>query len=151
MEHSSISDSCVLVRGSGAGFSQEIVAGPHHLSADEPGTSGGKDSGPTPYDLLLAALGACTSMTVGMYARRKKWPLEGIVVRLQHTKTHAEDCAECGTRVGIVDCIERELELTGPLTAEQRSELLEIAEKCPVHRTLKSEIDIRTVEEPARS
>jgi uncharacterized OsmC-like protein len=143
-EKSSISNPNVVVRGNGVGFSQEIVAGRHHLIADEPVAGGGKDSGPTPYDLLLAALGACTSMTVGMYARRKNWPLEGVVVRLRHSKIHAEDCAECETKGGILDRIERELEFTGPLTAEQRSKLLEIAEKCPVHRTLESEINIRS-------
>jgi uncharacterized OsmC-like protein len=90
-EQSSIRDPNVLVRGSGAGFSQEIIAGSHRLTADEPVAAGGTDIGPTPYDLLLAALGACTSMTVGMYARRKKWPLAGIVVRLRHSKIHAED------------------------------------------------------------
>jgi uncharacterized OsmC-like protein len=142
--HSSMPHPNVLVRGTGSSFSQEIVAGSHHLAADEPVAAGGKDSGPNPYDLLLAALGACTSMTVGMYARRKNWPVEDIVVRLLHSKIHAKDCAECETKVGILDHIERELEVTGPLTAEQRSKLLEIAEKCPVHRTLKSEINIRT-------
>jgi uncharacterized OsmC-like protein len=140
-EQSSITDPNVLVRGSGAGFSQEIIAGSHRLTADEPVAAGGTDIGPTPYDLLLAALGACTSMTVGMYARRKKWPLAGIVVRLRHSKIHAEDCTACETKDGILDRIERELELTGPLTTEQRSKLLEISEKCPVHRTLKSEIN----------
>lgn len=134
----------VVVRGSGTGFTQEIVAGRHHFSADEPVTSGGQDVGPTPYDLLLAALGACTSMTVGMYARRKNWPLDGVVVRLRHSKIHAEDCMACEREAGILDRIESELEFLGPLTAEQRAQLLEIAEKCPVHRTLKSEIDIRT-------
>jgi uncharacterized OsmC-like protein len=134
----------VVVRGSGAGYSQEILAGPHHLSADEPIAAGGTDKGPGPYDLLLAALGACTSMTVGMYARRRNWPLKEIVVRLRHSKTHAEDCTECETKEGILDHIDRELDLTGPLTLEQRSKLLDIAEKCPVHRTLKSEINIRT-------
>jgi len=143
-EHSSMPNPSVLVRGAGASFSQEIVAGKHRLTSDEPVAAGGKDAGPTPYDLLLAALGACTSMTVGMYARRKNWPLEDIVVRLKHSKIHAEDCADCETREGMLDHIERELEFSGPLTPEQRSKLLEIAEKCPVHRTLKSKISIRT-------
>ena len=106
--------------------------------------SGGADAGPSPYDLLLAALGACTSMTVAMYARRKQWPLEAVTVRLTHTKIHAEDCAECETREGMLDRIEREITLTGALSAEQRERLLEIANRCPVHRTLVSEIDIRT-------
>jgi len=134
----------VTVRGSGAGFSQEIIVGSHHLKADEPVRSGGNNTGPSPYELLLAGLGACTSMTVGMYARRKNWQLEGIVVRLRHSRMHAEDCAECETKVGFLDRIDVELELTGPLTSEQRSKLLEIAEKCPVHRTLESEIDIQS-------
>jgi uncharacterized OsmC-like protein len=134
----------VVVRGSGAGFSQEITVGSHHLKADEPVRSGGNDTGPSPYEFLLAGLGACTSMTVGMYARRKNWQLEGIVVRLRHSRIHAEDCAECETKVGFLDRIDVELELTGALTSEQRSKLLEIAEKCPVHRTLESEIDIQS-------
>lgn len=143
-EHIGITDPSVLVRGIGAGLSQEITAGRHHLTADEPVAVGGMDTGPNPYDLLLAALGACTSITVEMYARRKNWPLERIVVRLRHSKIHAEHCAECETREGILDHIDRELEFMGPLTAGQRSKLLEIAEHCPVHRTLKSEINIRS-------
>src|ERR1700675_2371971 len=143
-ENTAITNPSVVVRGCGAGFSQQIIAGRHHLTADEPVAAGGMDTGPNHYDLLLAALGACTSMTVGMYARRKNWPLEDIVVRLRHSKIHAKDCAECETKVGILDHIERELEFSGPLTAEQRSKLLEISEKCPVHRTLKSEINIRS-------
>jgi len=134
----------VTVRGSAADFSQEITVGNHHLQADEPVRSGGNDTGPSPYEFLLAGLGACTSMTVGMYARRKNWQLEGIVVRLRHSRIHAEDCAECETKVGFLDHIDVELELTGALTSEQRSKLLEIAEKCPVHRTLESEIDIQS-------
>ena len=134
----------VVVRGSGAGLVQEIHAGRHRLVADEPVSAGGTDAGPSPYDLLIAALGACTSMTVGMYARRKSWPLEEITVRLRHSKIHATDCAECETKEGMLDRIERDLHFTGPLTDEQRSKLLEIANKCPVHRTLTSEIDIET-------
>jgi putative redox protein len=142
--HPSILEPNVVVRGNAVSFAQEIVAGSHHLTADEPATAGGTNSGPTPYDLLLSALGACTSMTVGMYARRKNWPLEGVIVRLRHSKIHAEDCAACDTKEGILDRIERELELAGPLTAEQREKLLQIAESCPVHRTLKSQIDIES-------
>jgi uncharacterized OsmC-like protein len=134
----------VIVRGSGTGFSQEVVVGRHRLVVDEPIAAGGTDKGPTPYDLLLAALGACTAITLTMYSQRKKWPLEGAVVRLRHSRIHSEDCADCETKEGYLDRIERELELTGPLLPEQRSRLLEIAEKCPVHRTLKSEIDIRS-------
>jgi uncharacterized OsmC-like protein len=134
----------VVVRGSAAGFEQEIHAGRHRLKADEPVAAGGTDAGPTPYDLLLAALGACTSMTVALYARRKSWPLEAVTVRLRHGRIYATDCANCETKEGMIDRIERDLEFAGPLTAEQRSKLVEIAEKCPVHRTLVSEIDIRT-------
>jgi uncharacterized OsmC-like protein len=136
----------VVVRGSAAGFEQEIHAGPHRLRADEPATSGGTDTGPSPYELLLAALGACTSMTVAMYARRKAWPLEEVGVHLRHSKIHATDCAECETKEGMLDRIERDIHFAGPLTVEQRSKLLEIANKCPVHRTLTSEIDIETRE-----
>ncbi len=138
-------EAAVVVRG-GAGLAQEIVAGGHRLSADEPVALGGTDSGPSPYDLLLAALGACTSMTVALYARRKGWPLEGVTVRLRHARIHAADCAECETKVGMLDRIEREVRFEGALSAEQRSRLLEIASKCPVHRTLTSEVDIRTRE-----
>ena len=134
----------VVVRGSASGFAQEIHAGRHRIVADEPVSAGGTDSGLSPYDLLLAALGACTSMTVGMYARRKSWPLEEVTVHLRHSKIHATDCAECETKDGMLDRIERDIHFAGPLTEEQRSKLLEIANKCPVHRTLTSEIDIVT-------
>jgi len=132
----------VVVRGSAAGFVQEIHAGPHRFHADEPASAGGTDTGPSPYDLLLAALGACTSMTVSMYARRKAWPLEDVIVHLRHSKIYAADCAECETKEGMLDHIERDIHFAGPLTDEQRAKLLEIANKCPVHRTLTSEIDI---------
>ena len=134
----------VIVRGGATGFAQEIEADRHRLVADEPVEAGGTDAGPSPYELLLAALGACTSMTVSMYARRKQWPLEAVTVRLRHARIHAQDCAECETKEGMLDRIEREIDLTGPLDAEQRGRLLEIANRCPVHRTLVSEIDIRT-------
>jgi len=142
--HPSILEPNVVVRGNAVSFAQEIVAGSHRFTADEPAAAGGTNSGPTPYDLLLSALGACTSMTIGMYARRKNWPLEGVIVRLRHSKIHAEDCAACETKEGILDRIERELEFAGPLTTEQRAKLLLIAESCPVHRTLKSQIDIES-------
>ena len=134
----------VIVRGDAAGFAQEIVVGPHRMTADEPIEVGGKDSGPSPYDLLLAALGSCTSMTVAMYARLKKWPLESVTVNLRHSKIHAADCRDCETKEGKIDRIEREIHLVGNLDTEQQKRLLEIADKCPVHRTLKSEIDIQT-------
>jgi putative redox protein len=134
----------VIVRGSADGFAQTIQAGSHRLHADEPESVGGTNTGATPYDLLLAALGSCKAMTVGLYARRKKWPLEQITVSLRHSKIHAVDCAECETKAGRIDRIECEIQLTGSITAEQRSRLLEIADMCPVHRTLKAEIEIKT-------
>jgi uncharacterized OsmC-like protein len=134
----------VIVTGNATGFAQEIQAGSHLLTADEPAEAGGTDMGPSPYELLLAALGSCTSMTVAMYAKRKGWPLERVTVSLRHSKIHASDCAECETREGKLDRIERDIQLTGALTTEQQSRLLDIANKCPVHRTLKSEIHIRT-------
>ena len=139
----------VIVRGDATGFAQQIQVGAHQLSADEPIESGGTDTGPSPYDLLLAALGSCTSMTIGLYARRKNWPLQEAVVSLWHSKIHAADCAECETREGKIDRIEREIQLIGSLTSEQRSKLMEIADMCPVHRTLTSEINIRTKEKAA--
>ncbi len=133
----------VIVRESGLGrLTQSIAAGPHALSADEPKSLGGNASGPTPYDLLLAALGACTTMTLRMYANRKRLPLERAAVHLRHQKIHAEDCADCETKAGKLDHIEREISLEGPLDEEQRAKLLEIADKCPVHRTLHSEVKI---------
>ncbi len=133
----------IVVRGDAENFEQEISAGKHRLLADEPVSAGGGDAGPNPYDYLLASLGVCTSMTVGLYARRKKFPLENITVSLSHSRIYAIDCEECETKEGMLDRIEVEIELTGPLTAEQRAMLMEIAAKCPVHRTLTSEINIR--------
>jgi putative redox protein len=134
----------VIVRGDAAGFAQTIAAGSHRLTSDEPADVGGSDTGPTPYDLLLAALGSCTSMTVAMYARRKGWPLEAVTIRLRHAKIHAADCEGCETKEGRLDHIERAVELTGALSDEQRARLLDIASKCPVHRTLLSEIHVET-------
>ena len=133
----------IVVRGDARSFTQEIAAGRHRLVADEPVSAGGGDAGPDPYDYLLASLGVCTSMTVGLYARRKQFPLENIKVSLWHSRIHAKDCEECETREGMVDRIDVEVELTGALTAEQHAALMDIAAKCPVHRTLTSEINIR--------
>lgn len=137
-----LTHSDVVVRGNPKQFLQEITVGKHHLQADEPFSIGGNDAAPDPYDYLLAALGACTSMTIGLYARRSKWPLEQIAVTLRHSRIHATDCADCETKTGMLDRIEVEIELTGELSQDQRGKLLEIAHKCPVHRTLKGEIAI---------
>ena len=133
----------VVVRGNASGFLQEVVTGAHRLQADEPVQYGGGDAGPGPYDYLLIGLGVCTSMTVGLYARRKQLPLENITVSLRHSRIHAKDCEECLTKEGMLDRIDVEVELIGSLTPEQRAKLMEVAGKCPVHRTLKSEIDIK--------
>ena len=130
-------------------FQQEIISGGHRLVADEPKNVGGLDSGPGPYDLLLAALGACTSMTLRLYADGKKWPLTRVEVRLRHDRIYAIDCAECETKEGLIDHIERVITLEGDLDVSQRARLMEMADKCPVHRTLTSEVEIRTVEWPA--
>src|SRR5438067_11950128 len=110
----------VIVHGTAAGFAQEVEIGSHELYADEPVSYGGTDTGATPYDLLLAALGTCTSMTIGLYARKRQWPLENITVSLRHSKIHAKDCDDCETKEGKVDRIEREIHLDGSLTEEQR-------------------------------
>jgi putative redox protein len=133
----------VVVRGDAHSFKQEIVSGRHQLVADEPASAGGGDAGPDPYDYLLASLGVCTSMTVGLYARRKQFPLENITVSLRHSRIYAEDCEECETKEGMLDRIDVEIELTGSLSEAQHAKLMEIAAKCPVHRTLTSEINIR--------
>ena len=135
----------VIVEDAGRGDFAEIVrSGQHVLLADEPAAVGGTDTGPGPYQYLLAALGACTAMTLRMYARQKKWPLEKVTVRLTHAKIHAVDCAECETKEGKIDRIQLSLDLAGPLDGPQRQRLLEIADRCPVHRTLTSEIVIQT-------
>jgi putative redox protein len=137
----------VVVRETGQGrLQQEIRTGVHRLLADEPVAAGGGDTGPNPYDLLLAALGACTAMTLRLYAERKALPLERVTVELSHAKIHAADCESCETKEGKIDRIERSIRLEGQLDTAQRARLLEIADKCPVHRTLTSEVDIRTTE-----
>jgi putative redox protein len=125
-------------------FQQTVTMGPHHILADEPVAAGGADSGPGPYDFVLAGLGACTSMTMRLYADRKALPMERVTVTLKHKKIHAEDCADCETKAGMLDQIERVILIEGALDAEQRQRLMEIADKCPVHRTLTSEVHIVT-------
>ncbi len=137
----------VVVGETGEGrLQQEIIVGRHRLLADEPTAFGGLDSGPNPYDLLLAALGACTAMTLRLYAERKNLPLARASVALKHARIHAADCANCETKEGMIDRIDRTITLEGALDEAQRARLLEIADKCPVHRTLTSEIEIRTSE-----
>jgi putative redox protein len=125
-------------------FQQAVSIGPHRMLADEPVSAGGEDTGPGPYDFLLAGLGACTSMTMRLYADRKALPLDRVTVTLKHSKIHAQDCAECETKEGLLDQIDRVIAMDGTLDAEQRKKLMEIADKCPVHRTLHSEIRIVT-------
>lgn len=131
-------------------YTTEIHSGRHRMLADEPTRLGGQDMGPNPYDYLLSALGACTSMTIKMYADRKQWPLESVHVALDHAKIHAADCADCETppesKTVKIDEIQRIITLSGPLSDEQRARLMEIADRCPVHRTLHSEIKVRTSE-----
>jgi uncharacterized OsmC-like protein/fermentation-respiration switch protein FrsA (DUF1100 family) len=125
-------------------FQQTISIGPHRLLADEPVAAGGEDTGLGPYDFVLAGLGACTSMTMRLYAERKSLPLERTTVTLKHGKIHAQDCAECETKAGMLDQIDLVIAMEGDLDAEQRKKLMEIADKCPVHRTLTSEVRIVT-------
>jgi putative redox protein len=134
----------VIVTAERSGLLQNITIGPHQLRADELIAFGGADAGPDPYELLLAALGACTGMTVRMYAERKKWPLEGVQVQLAHSKIHAEDCANCETQARSLDRIDIEISFAGKLSADQVQRLREIADRCPVHRTLSSQVQIYT-------
>ena len=134
----------VIVEGPANGLAQQITFSHHRLVADEPHAAGGTDTGPGPYDLLLAALGACTSMTLALYARRKQWPLESVTVALRHSRAHGIDSRRCDTTPVMLDRIERDVELHGTLSDEQIARLLEIADKCPVHRTLTSSVDIQT-------
>jgi uncharacterized OsmC-like protein len=133
----------VVVRETRNGkFQQTVSVGPHQLLADEPAAAGGDDTGLSPYDFVLAGLGACTSMTMRLYAERKSLPLDRTTVTLTHSKIHAEDCAECETKDGMLDQIDRVITMEGPLDTAQRKRLMEIADKCPVHRTLTSEVRI---------
>ena len=134
----------VVVVGPTVGFRTEVEVGGHHLVVDEPVPVGGTDAGPSPYEMLLAALGACTAMTLRLYADKRKWPLERVRISLQHHKVHAQDCAECDRKPTKMDVVERVLFLEGALSDEQRAKLLEIAERCPVHQTLQSKIRVNT-------
>ena len=135
----------VVVKGdSSAGFEVSINAAGHQLKGDEPPDQGGGGAGPNPYDFLAAALGSCTVMTLNLYARRKQIPLQSVTARVWHSRIHARDCADCETKTGMVDRLDRELVLSGELAADQRRRLLEIADRCPVHRTLTGEVEIRT-------
>ena len=135
----------VEVVGPTAGFRTEVDVGGHHLVVDEPVPVGGTDAGPSPYEMLLAGLGACTAMTLRLYADRRKWPLERVRVKLQHRKVHAQDCADCDHKPARMDVVDRVVFLEGAaLTEEQRTKLLEIAERCPVHQTLQNKIQVNT-------
>jgi uncharacterized OsmC-like protein len=140
----------VVVEGPIAGFRTEVAVGSHHFTVDEPVPVGGTDTGPSPYEFLLAALGACTAMTLRLYADRQKWPLERADVRLRHRKVHAKDCVDCETKPTRMDVVDRVLILHGALSEEQRTKLVEIANRCPVHQTLGSKIEMNTtLESPA--
>jgi putative redox protein len=134
----------VVVSGPATGFRTEVEVGGHHLVVDEPIAVGGADEGPTPYEMLLAGLGACTAMTLRIYADRRKWPLERALISLRHRKVHAQDCIDCETKPAKMDVVDRVITLEGSLTEEQRTKLLEIAERCPVQQTLGSKIQVNT-------
>jgi len=134
----------VKVSGPATGFRTEVEVGGHRLVVDEPIAVGGADHGPTPYEMLLAGLGACTAMTLRLYADKKKWPLERARISLIHRKVHAQDCVDCATKPAKMDVVDRVITLDGDLTGEQRAKLLEIAERCPVHQTMQSKIQVNT-------
>lgn len=131
----------VIVRSS-APFRTEVEAGPHRWILDEPIDSGGANEGPTPYDMLASALGGCTAMTLHFYARREKWPLELVEVKVTHDRQHVKDCADCSSSQGFIHRFKVEIAVTGPLSEEQRAKLLEIAGRCPVRKTLSAEIKV---------
>jgi len=143
--HRDISESQVFTQTGSEGLLTDILTGRHQLIADEPESVGGTDLGPTPYDYLLAALGACTGMTLRLYADRKKWPLKQVKVHLDHEKRHVDDCRKCEDPKSRIDHIEKVIELEGDLDQTQKERLLEISAKCPVHRTLDSEIRINSL------
>jgi uncharacterized OsmC-like protein len=134
----------VSVDSAAPDFLENITAGRHVLQADEPVSAGGKDAGPNPYELLLAAMGTCKAITLRIYAKRKQWPLKGVHINLSHAKVHAEDCVNCEAAGSLIDQVEVEIRLVGELSDAQRQTLLGIADKCPVHRTLSSQLRIRT-------
>ena len=134
----------VVVEGPTTGFRTEVQVAGHHLTVDEPVPVGGSDAGPSPYEMLLAALGSCTAMTLRLYADHRKWPLERAVVKLRHHKVHAKDCVDCETKPAKMDVVDRVLVLEGPLDDAQRAKLVEIAERCPVHQTLGGTIHVNT-------
>lgn len=137
----------VIVRIGESGFATEIMARGHLLIADEPTSAGGTDKGPTPYDFLLASLGACTAMTLRIFADRRGWPLEGVAIRLWQSRIYEKDCEDCPVAEVGIEQIEREIDLAGPLTEEQQEGLLRVADRCPVGQTLSRGIRIL----PARS
>lgn len=145
-----IEPNTVIVASTGVGvFQQMMLDGRHVLHADEPRAAGGNDTGPGPYELLLMALGSCSSMTIHLYATRKQWPLEQVVIRLSQARVHVQDCADCEQPDAMIHRIEKRIELVGPLDDAQRTKLLEIADHCPVHRTLTSKIEIHSTLAPA--
>jgi len=144
-----VTDKDVVVRNAQGGYRTEVAAAGHTLLADEPASVGGTEAGPSPYDLLLGAVGACTAMTVRMYAGRKGWPLEDVTIRLRQGHDYARDCADCATQAVAIPRIEREVEFQGPLTDEQRERLMYIASRCPVAQTLEKGIHVVDVQAAA--
>ena len=144
----SVLEGVVVVETAGGKFAQNVSTKSHRFLADEPKDFGGNNAGPNPYELLLASLGTCTSMTIRMYADRKGIPLTSVRVELEHGKEHAQDCKDCNGDGSQIDVIDRSIALRGELTDQQRLKLMEIADKCPVHRTLENRIEVRTTAMP---